>query len=260
MPPMLVDTHCHLDRAPLAEQVEAVLGRARAAGVARCLTIGTSVASSRAAVALAGRHPSVRCAVGIHPNDAAEATEEALREIDTLADDPSVAAIGEVGLDFYRHDVPAEVQARVFRRFVALARRRRLPLAIHCRDAHEALLAILREQPAPVQGVLHCASGPAAFLEAAVALGLHVSFAGNVTFPNAAALRALVPLVPEDRLLLETDAPFLAPQPVRGQANEPAHVAHTAAAVARLRGVSVEALGQATSRNARALFGFNGTA
>lgn len=257
MPP-LVDTHCHLDCDPLAADVPAVLARARAAGVAACLTIGTDLASSHAAVALAQRHPGVRCAVGIHPNDAGGATEEVLRALEALAEDPVVAAIGEVGLDFYRQGAPADVQERVFRRCVALARRRGLPLAIHCRNAYDALLAVLREAPAPIRGVLHCVSGPAAFVQEALALGLHVSFAGNVTFPNAAALRALVPLVPEDRLLVETDAPFLAPQPVRGRTNEPAYVAHTAAALAALRGVSVDALGQATSRNARALFSFNG--
>jgi len=256
MPLQLVDTHCHLDRQPLSVDVPAVLARARAAGVVACLTIGTDLASSRAAVALARAHPGVRCAIGVHPNDAAEATEEALRELEALAEDPAVAAIGEVGLDYYRQGAPADVQERIFLRFAALARRRGLPLSIHCRNAHEPLLALLRAQGGPVRGVLHCASGPAGFLQDALALGLHVSFAGNVTFPNAVALRALVPLVPEERLLLETDAPFLAPQPVRGQSNEPAHVVHTAHEVARLRGVSVEALGEAVTRNACALFAF----
>ncbi len=167
----LVDTHCHLDEPLLAESFDAVLERARAAGVVQCVTIGTSVASSRRSVELARQDPMLRAAGGPH------------------------------------------------------------------------------------HGLVHCASGPPTFIREALALGLHISFAGNVTFPNAGALRELVPLVPEDRLLLETDAPFLAPQPVRGQPNEPAHVAHTAAAVASLRGVSVEALAALTTANARRLFG-----
>jgi TatD DNase family protein len=151
--------------------------------------------------------------------------------------------------------VGLHIQAAALRGFLAIARRRRLPILLHCRDAYEPLLEVLRaEMPSPIRGIIHCASGPPAFIREAVALGLHVSFAGNVTFPKADGLRALVELVPDDRLLLETDAPFLAPQPVRGMPNEPAYVAHTAACVARLRGVTVEALGQMTSRNAQRLF------
>ena len=251
----LIDTHCHLDL--VQDAAEAVLARAQAAGVQACLSVGTTVESSRANVALARRIPMVRAAVGIHPHDADAVTEEALAAIDRLAEDPVVAAIGEVGLDAYRRHASPEAQARVLRAFVAMAQRRQRPLVLHCREAHEPLLALLREtaQP-PVRGVLHCASGPPAFIESALALGLHISFAGNVTFPNAGAVRDLVPLVPENRLLLETDAPFLAPQPVRGQPNEPAYVAHTAAVVAALRQMSVEALSALTSRNARQLFGF----
>lgn len=252
----LIDTHCHLDLDPLAGQVEAVLTRAREAGVEHCLTIGTTVAASRASIAIAQAHPAVRAAVGVHPNEADTVTDETLAEIEALSRDAAVAAIGEVGLDFYRDSAAPANQERALRGFVAIARRRNLPLLIHCRDAYDALLALLRAEGGAMHGVIHCASGPAQFIEGALALGLHVSFAGNVTFPNAAALRALVPLVPDDRLLIETDAPFLAPQPVRGQPNEPAYVAHTAATLARLRGVSVEALGAMTSANAQRLFRF----
>lgn len=251
----LIDTHCHLDLEPLSPAVEAVLQRARAAGVRACVTIGTTVESSRSAVALARRHPMVRAAVGVHPNDAAGITDEMVAAIDRLADDPCVVGIGEVGLDFYRQSAPPEPQRRALTAFIAVAQRRGLPLLIHCRQAHDELLAVLRAHAKPpVAGILHCASGPPGFIEAGVALGLHVSFAGNVTFPNAPTLKALVPLVPDDRLLLETDAPFLAPQPVRGQSNEPAHIAHTAAFVAQLRGMTPDALGAMTSRNARRLF------
>ena len=257
MAPELIDTHCHLGHEPLSASVDAVLARARDAGVRGCLTIGTDVQTSRANVELAHRHPMLRAAVGVHPHEAQGVTEEALAAIDAMADDPRVVAIGEVGLDEFRRHSSCESQRRALLGFLAIARRRALPLLFHCRDAYEPLLALLRsEARGPWRGVIHCASGPPAFIEGALALGLHVSFAGNVTFPNAHALRALVSLVPDERLLLETDAPFLAPQPVRGQPNEPAYLAHTAHAMATLRGTTVEALGALTSRNARALFGF----
>ena len=256
MPPDLLDTHCHLDQPPLRDGVAAVLQRAVQAGVRRCVTVGTTVESSRRAVELARSHPGVRAAVGIHPHEADTATEEMVQEIARLAEDPQVAAIGEVGLDFFRQHAAPENQHRVFEAFRELAQRRRLPLAIHCRHAYAELLALLARASAPIRGVLHCASGPPDFIEAALGLGLHVSFAGNVTFPNADALRQLVPLVPDDRLLLETDAPFLAPQPMRGKPNEPAFLAETALVVARLRGISVDALGEMTSRNACRVFGF----
>ena len=255
--PQFVDTHCHLDLEPLSVDVAGVLRRAREAGVQRCITIGTTVEASRANVALARQYPMLRAAVGVHPHDAETVTDDVFAAIDTLAADPVVVAIGEVGLDAYRPNSRPEPQQRALRGFMAIAQRRRLPVLIHCRNAYTPLLELLgREAPRPMRGIIHCASGPPDFIQGALALGLHISFAGNVTFPNAHALRALVPLVPDDRLLIETDAPFLAPQPVRGQPNEPAFVAHTAAAVAQLRGMTVEALGDLVSANAEALFRF----
>lgn len=254
--PEFVDTHCHLDLAPLAGELEAVVARAQAAGVRQCVTIGTTVDASRENAALARRHAALYAAVGVHPNEAETVTDATFAAIEALTTEARVVAIGEVGLDYYRQHASIDRQAYALGGFLDIAQRRGLPLLIHCREAYEPLLDLLRQTAdAPVRGLIHCASGPAEFIEGALALGLSVSFAGNVTFPNAAALRALVPLVPEDRLLLETDAPFLAPQPVRGQPNEPAHVAHTAAALAELRGISLDALGAATSRNARRLFG-----
>ena len=253
----LVDTHCHLDLEPLAGSFDAVLARARAAGVRHCLTIGTTLDASRATVELARRDAMVRAAVGIHPQEADAVTDETMAAIDALAGEPVVAAIGEVGLDEHRPSASTEQQSRALRGFVEIAKRRNLPLAIHCRDAYVPLLALLQAHAhSTLRGVIHCASGPPEFIQGALALGFHVSFAGNVTFPNAHALRALVPLVPDDRLLIETDAPFLAPQPVRGRPNEPAYVAHTAACLAELRGTTVETLGALTSRNARRLFQF----
>lgn len=256
MPLELVDTHCHLDLEPLAGMVDAVLDRARRAGLTHCISVGTTLEASRANVALAHRDSMVRAAVGVHPNASDAATEAVLKEIERLAEDPAVVAIGEVGLDAYRRHVPLARQEEALRAFIAIAQRHHRPLLIHCRNAYEPLLALLRtEARPPVRGIIHCASGPPEFIRGALELGLHISFAGNVTFPNAQALRALVPLVPDERLLIETDAPFLAPAPVRGQTNEPAHVAHTAAALAVLRGTTTEALGAFTSRNARQLFG-----
>lgn len=256
MPLELIDTHCHLDLEPLAGMVEQVLARAQAAGVRHCVSIGTTLEASRANVRIARQYPMVRAAIGVHPHHAESVTDAVLADIEALAAAPEVVAIGEVGLDGYRRTTPLARQEEALRAFVALAQRRHLPLLLHCRDAYEPLLSLLRScVRAPLAGVMHCASGPPDFIHGALELGLHVSFAGNVTFPNAQALRSLVPLVPDDRLLIETDAPFLAPQPVRGRPNEPAYVAHTAVALAHLRGVTPETLGTMTTRNARRLFG-----
>ena len=250
----LIDTHCHLNTEPLQENVRAVLHRAQAAGVVHCVCVGTSLATSQAAIGLARQWSMVRATVGVHPNDSETVTDELVRHLDTLAADPSVVAIGEVGLDFYREHASPARQMEALRGFIAIARRRQLPLSLHCREAYDALVPILQQAGPGLRGVIHCASGPPAFIQAALELGLYVSFAGNVTFPNAPALRQLVSLVPDDRLLIETDSPYLAPQPVRGQPNEPAYVAHTANCLATLRGIPVEKLGRLTSDNARRLF------
>jgi TatD DNase family protein len=256
MPAELVDTHCHLDLEPLAQSVEDVLGRARAAGVRQCISIGTTVEASRANVELAGRHAGVHAAVGVHPNEAGSVTDETVAAIEALAAHPHVVAIGEIGLDHYRTHADPGRQREALAGFLGIAGRRKLPVIIHCRDAYEPLLRVFRDAGQPDwRGVIHCASGPPEFIQEALVLGFHVSFAGNVTFPNAESLRRLVPLVPDDRLLVETDSPFLAPQPVRGRVNEPAHVAHTAAFLAQLRGIPVDALSAFTTANARRLFG-----
>ena len=254
MPLELIDTHCHLDYEPLAGSRDAVLARAEAAGVRAMVSIGTTVATSRANVDLAHRYPQVFAAVGVHPHEADSVTAEDLAAIEALAADPRVVAVGEIGLDFYYKNSSVDGQRRVFQSFLAIARRRDLPIAIHCRDAYEPLLEMLRAGAPSWRGVIHCASGTPAFIQGALALGFYVSFSGTMTFTKAAATRELVPLVPDDRLLIETDAPFLAPQPVRGKPNEPAYLAHTAAHVAAVRGISVEALGALTSRNARQVF------
>ncbi len=254
---MLFDTHAHLHFPEFVGDLPAVLQRARAAGVGRMLTIGTSVETSRAAVALAEQEADVYAAVGIHPHDASEADDAAFDELLKLAQSSArVVAIGETGLDFFRNLSPREVQTKVFRRQLDLARRVGKPVLIHCREAHPETLEILRvEGVGGVGGIMHCFSGDEAVARQCLDLGLLISLAGPITYPNARKLPAVVKMVPPDRLVVETDCPFLPPQPYRGKRNEPAYLPITAARVAELRGVPVEELGARMTANALALFG-----
>jgi TatD DNase family protein len=252
--PDLFDTHAHLHFPEFAEDLDGVLARARDAGVRRMLTIGTSVETSRAAVALAGREPDVWAAVGIHPHDAAEADERALAEIERLAADPRVVAIGETGLDFFRDRSPRDAQRGAFRAQLGLARRVEKPVVVHCRDAHDETLAILAEERvSEVRGIMHCFSGDLDIARRCLDLGLLISLAGPVTYPNARALPDVARGVPIDRLVVETDCPFLPPQPYRGKRNEPAYLAITAGRVAELRGEPLADLAARTTENARIL-------
>jgi len=250
----LVDTHAHLHFPEFAGDLEAVLERARAAGVRCMVTIGTDVESSRAAVALAGREPDVWAGVGIHPHAAGLADEARLAEIERLAAAPRVVAIGETGLDFFRLLSSRDAQERAFRAQLALARRLRKPVLVHCRDAHEEALAILAEVPVgEAGGIMHCFSGDAGEARRCLDLGLLISLAGPVTYPKARALPEVAKVVPADRLVVETDCPFLPPQPYRGKRNEPAYLAVTAARVAELRAEPLEELASRMSENARTL-------
>jgi TatD DNase family protein len=254
----VIDTHAHLDDERFAADLPAVLERAAAAGVARIVTVGTSAASSRACVNLAARFPSLVAAVGIHPNHVAEAAATDWDQIVNLTELASVRAIGETGLDRYRDFTPQALQQDYFVRHLELAWHRNLAVVIHCRQAEEDVLHLLREnyqRHGPVRGVMHSFSGDAATAAACLELGLYLSFAGMVTYQNAHSLRDVARDVALDRLLLETDSPYLAPVPVRGKRNEPAFVAHTAMVLARLHNVEVSALAEQTTRNARALFG-----
>ena len=254
MTPDLFDTHAHLHFPEYAADLPDVLARARAAGVRRMLTIGTGVETSRAAVALAGREPDVWAAVGIHPHDAASADDTALAELERLAGVARVVAIGETGFDFFRDFSPRDAQARAFRAQLALARRLGKPVVVHCRDAHAETLAILAEaRVGDTGGIMHCFSGDLDVARRCLDLGLLISLAGPVTYPKARALPDVARAVPADRLVVETDCPFLPPQPHRGQRNEPAWLALTAARVAALRGEPLEALAARTTANARAL-------
>ena len=253
--PELFDTHAHLHFPEFAGDLDAVLARARAAGVRRMVTIGTDVVTSRAAAALAAREPDVWAAVGIHPHEAADADEAALTEIERLASAPRVVAIGETGLDFFRARSPREAQTRAFTAQVALARRLGKPVLVHCRDAHAETLALLAaDGPLDRGGIMHCFSGDVALARRCIELGLLVSLAGPVTYPKPGALPDVARAIPADRLVVETDCPFLPPQPYRGKRNEPAYLAITAARVAELRGEPLADLAGRMSENARALF------
>lgn len=257
--PTLIDTHAHLDDERFTDDLPAVLDRARAAGVSRVITIGIDRASNRATVELAGRYPAVFAAVGIHPNNVAAATPADFDEMEALAATvPKVVAVGESGLDRYRDRTPFEQQEAAFVRHLALARRLNKPCVIHCRDADADVVRVLRADIAangPVKLVTHSFCGDAATAAACIEMGLYFSFSGMLTFKANDALRAVAKAIPLDRLLVETDCPYLAPQPVRGKRNEPAYVAHTADTLAAVKGLSVAELADATTRNAAALFG-----
>lgn len=234
----LIDSHCHLDEERFDPDRDAVMARALAAGVSRMVTIGASggMQANHAALALAAQHAGVFATVGIHPHEAGAVSPEVLDEIGRLARAPKVVAIGETGLDYYYDNSPRTVQQQVFRQFIQLARALALPLVVHLRDAYEDALTILREEhAAEVGGVIHCFSGDRAAARRFLDLGFDVSFSGIITFKNASELRAVARMVPADRFLVETDAPFLAPVPYRGKRNEPAYVAYAAAAIAEVR-------------------------
>jgi len=253
--PELFDTHAHLHFPEFAGDLDAVLARARAAGVRGMVTIGTDVPTSRAAAALAEREPDVWAAVGIHPHEAADADEGGLAEIERLASAPRVVAIGETGLDFFRDRAPRSAQTRAFAAQVALARRLGKPVLVHCRDAHAATLALLAaDGPLERGGIMHCFSGDVTVARRCIEFGLLVSLAGPVTYPKPGALPEVARTIPADRLVVETDCPFLPPQPYRGKRNEPAYLAITAARVAELRGEPLADLAARMSENARVLF------
>jgi TatD DNase family protein len=257
-PPALFDTHAHLHFPEFADDLPAVLERARAVGVDGLVTIGTDVETSVAAIEMAGREADVWAAVGIHPHDAAASDAETVREIERLATSPRVVAIGEIGLDFFRNLSPPDVQARTFRSLLEVAGRLAKPVLIHCREAHDETLAILAEaRLGETGGIMHCFSGDVAIARRCLDLGLTISLAGPVTYPNARALPEVARFVPADRLVVETDCPFLPPQGHRGKRNEPAYLALTAARVAEVRGEPLASLGPVMRDNARRLFGLD---
>jgi TatD DNase family protein len=251
---MLVDSHCHLDFADSATEREAIISRARAAGVDTMLTISTRLDEFDAVRVIAEAHAGIWCSVGVHPHEAKDHAELAPQKLVALAAHPKVVGIGETGLDFHYDLSPRDIQEQVFRAHIAASRESGLPLIIHAREADRELARILDEERPP-PGVMHCFSSGRALADAALALGFYISISGIVTFRNAEKLRAIVRDLPPDRLLVETDAPYLAPVPYRGKRNEPAFVAATAAAVAKLQGLEVAHLAEITSANFFRLFG-----
>lgn len=255
---MLVDTHCHLDFDRFDEDRESVLGQAAEAGVARIVVPALDLENARTVLALAEQHEAVYAAVGVHPNSAAGWQDGWLDELRELARHEKVVAIGEIGLDYYWERTPHDVQHAAFAAQCALAAELGLPVIVHNREAGDDVLRILLDSPlagSERPGVLHSFSAPAAIAEEAVAAGFYLGFTGPLTFKKADELRAIAAQTPLDRLLVETDAPFLAPHPHRGQRNEPAYVALIAAQLAELHGVTFEAVAAQTTANAGRLFG-----
>ncbi|MBI1893316.1 MAG: TatD family hydrolase [Candidatus Rokubacteria bacterium] len=248
---VLFDTHAHLHFEEFDADRPLVLERARGAGVRRFLTIGIDVETSRSAVALAEAEADCFAAVGLHPHEASKGTDATWIAFRQLAASPKVVALGEMGLDFFRNLSPRDEQVRAFRRQIRLARELGKPILIHCREAHAEVLVILQEEGArELGGIMHCFSGDAEFAKACLELGFLISIAGPVTYPNARKLPEVVRAVPQDRLVLETDCPYLPPQPHRGQRNEPAYLTHTARRVADLLGLTLEEVAEVTTASA----------
>jgi TatD DNase family protein len=253
---MLVDSHCHLDFPDLIKEVDAVVARAEAAGIGRMVTISTRVRRHDALLAIAERFPSVYCSVGTHPHHAAEERDVTLAELLDRAARPKVVAIGEAGLDYFYDRSPRGVQERVFRTHIAAARESGLPLVIHTRDADADMARILEEETGKQSfiAVLHCFSAGRDLAERAIALGHYISFTGILTYKKSDELRAIAASLPADRIMVETDAPYLAPQSRRGKRNEPAFVVETAQVLAATRGISFETIAKETTENFFRLF------
>jgi TatD DNase family protein len=253
----LIDTHCHLADARMAGDAEAIIQRAADAGITQIVSVGAigPIQTDYDTVALAQRYPRVYAAIGVHPHDADACDEHRMEELAALADCGKVVAIGETGMDLHYLHSPQAAQEQSLRRHLRMAHRLALPIVIHCRDAAEPIARIVEEEGLPARGgVIHCFTGNSAEAARFLGLGFYLSFSGIVTFKSAGALRAAAALVPDDRILIETDAPYLTPEPLRGQRNEPAHVRLTLDKLAAVRQVESAALAALTAVNARRLF------
>jgi TatD DNase family protein len=253
----LFDTHAHLDQTEFDDDRDAVLKRAREAGVENIVAIGISADTSQVCAELAAKYPGVYSAVGMQPNYLVESCPGDWDRVVALVDKPGVVAIGETGLDRYWDFTPFKLQQDYFDRHLRLSQERRLPFIVHIRDCDEDVLVMLREaySRGPLHGVMHSFTGSHAMMEECVAMGLYISFAGMVTFKKSGELRAIAAAVPADRLLVETDSPYLTPEPVRKiKRNEPAHIRHTAACLAEVRGTTLEEFAALTTANANRLF------
>jgi TatD DNase family protein len=254
----LVDTHSHIQVDDFSSDVDQVVERARGEGVNKIIVVGGAgdLSSNDSAVRLSKRYPGLFATVGMHPHDARDVGENELSSLRKLAQDPKVVAVGETGLDFYYGHSPKQTQMDLFRRFIRMARETGLPLVVHNRESDREVTDLIRtEGEGEVRGVIHCFTGDFETAESFLDLGFYLSFGGIVTFKNAETLRGVVQRVPLDRMLVETDAPYLSPVPHRGKRNEPAYVRFVAEAIARARGIALEEVARVTSLNAKALFG-----
>jgi len=253
---MLVDSHCHLDFPDYAGKVDEVMARAKAAGVGVCLSIGTELKRFPGVKAVAEKFPNVWCSVGVHPHEAEKELQDDEAALIREAAHPKVVGIGETGLDYYYEHSPRLPQQQNFRAHIAAARQTGLPVIVHTRDADDDTIDILRDEmgKGAFTGLIHCFTGTQKLADAALEMGFYISVSGIATFKNSTALRDVIKTVPLERLLVETDAPFLAPVPYRGKTNEPAFVVHTAKMLAELKGVPESQLAQATTENFFRLF------
>ena len=253
---MFVDSHAHLEMKDFDRDRDRVIGRALEAGVNHIITVGTTIPDIKKALQIAEKHPSVYVAIGIHPHEAKDIGEGDFGALRALAGEKKVVAFGEIGLDFYRNHSPREVQLKRFCELLKLGQDLRLPIVLHDRDAHEEILRILgEEKKGPWKGVFHCFSGDVEMARRVIQMGFILSIPGTVTFKKSTVLQEVVMQIPLEKILLETDCPYLAPEPYRGKRNEPAFVVKTAEKVAELKGLSVEDVGRITSLNAKLLFG-----
>jgi TatD DNase family protein len=252
---MLIDTHSHLTDKQFDADLDAVLSRADGIGISAIVDVGENLATSLGCIEHARRHGNVFASVGIHPHHAEQSKDEEIEDIERLADDPTVVAVGETGLDYYRRRASRESQVKSFERFLGIAIEKGLPAVVHCRDAYADAIAILRGAGGRgARGVVHCFSGSMGDAETLLEMGYFISVGGPLTYPANDSLRSIVRHIPLDRILLETDCPYLPPQGRRGKRNEPANVSYVALELARLRGLSGEEVGAVTTANARRLF------
>lgn len=251
---MFIDSHAHLEMREFDHDRRDAVARAAKAGVHRIITVGTTLADCRTAVQLTHEFDAVYAAIGIHPHDAKGIDEETYRQLKVLAKNDKVVAWGEIGLDFFHQHSPQEIQIQRFQEQLQIAEDIDLPIIIHDRDAHAQTMALLKGWKGKRRGVIHCFSGDVAMAETCLEMGFYLSIAGPVTYPKSETLKEVVRQVPLERLIIETDAPYLAPQPNRGKRNEPAYVVHTARQIAAIKNIDIEEVGRVTAQNTEQLF------
>lgn len=253
---MLFDSHAHLDDDKFNGDRETVISKIAETGISYVVNVGSDMDSSIKSVELSSRYPFIYAAVGIHPYDADQVNDETIERLRRLADNPKVVAIGETGLDYHFDDAPRQVQIQAFRRQIKLADELGLPVIIHDREAHHDMMEVLFSER-PANAIIHCYSGSVEMAEELVKMGYYISFSGTVTYKNAVKLKDVAAMVPDDKLLIETDSPYLAPEPVRGTRNDSANVRFTAEKIAQIRGTDFQTVAQMTSKNAKRVYGID---